>query len=111
MNDVSDKLKVFLDYVAGKPSDDEYVQKLEAAVKKAKANKEWRREYMTAQMRDLVNQEIGEKRGEKRGEQTAMQLTSYLIQNGRSDDVIRAAEDKDFFDKLLAELMPYRLQQ
>ena len=60
MDDVSDKLKAFLDYVAGKPSDDEYVQKLEAAVKKAKANKEWRRDYMTARMRDLENQEIGE---------------------------------------------------
>ena len=98
MNDVSDKLKAFLDYVAGKPSDDGYVQKLEAAVKRVRANREWRREYMTLQMRDLEHEEIGE--------QKAMRLTSYLIQNGRIDDVIRAAEDKDFFDKLLAELMP-----
>ncbi len=41
-NDIDPKLKAFLDYVAGKPSDDEYVNRLEEAVKKAKANKEWR---------------------------------------------------------------------
>ena len=43
---------------------------------------------------------IGEARGisigEARGEQTAMQLTSYLIRNGRSEDVIRAADDKEY---------------
>ena len=33
------------------------------AVKKARANKEWRREYMTLMMRDLENQEIGIEKG------------------------------------------------
>ena len=32
-DDVSKNLKAFLDYVAGRPSDDAYVQKLKAAVK------------------------------------------------------------------------------
>ena len=39
-DDVDSKLKAFLDYVAGKTSDDEYVGKLKEAVKRAKANKE-----------------------------------------------------------------------
>ena len=51
---------------------------------------------------------IGEARGisigEARGEQTAMQLTSYLIRNGRSEDVIRAADDKEYLKQLLEEL-------
>ena len=69
MDDIEDrpKLKAFLDYVAGKVSDDEYVQKLDKAVKMAKGNKEWRREYMTLMMRDLENQELGEKRGIEKG--------------------------------------------
>ena len=62
-NDVSDKLRAFLDYVAGKTVDDEYVRKLDAAVRKVRANKEWRREYMTLMMRDLENQEIGIEKG------------------------------------------------
>ena len=65
MDDIDNrpKLKAFLDYVAGTVSDDEYVQRLDEAVKMAKANKKWRREYMTLMMRDLENQEIGKKEG------------------------------------------------
>ena len=100
-NDVSDGLGAFLDYVKGRPSDDAYVRELDEAVRKARANKEWRREYMTARMRDLENQEIGE----KRGEQNTASLMSFLVRNGRSEDVVKAAEDKDFLDKLLAEFI------
>ena len=39
MDDVNGKLKAFLDYVAGKSVNDEYVSKLDAAVRKARANK------------------------------------------------------------------------
>ena len=80
MDDVSDKLKAFLDYVAGKPSDDEYVQKLEAAVKKAKANKEWRRDYMTARMRDLENQEIGEQNALVQSIRNLTETTKWSIE-------------------------------
>ena len=73
-DDIDPKLRVFLDYVAGKPSEDEYIGKLEEAVKKTKANKLWRKEYMTLEMRDLENQEIGEKRGEKKGEKGAKKI-------------------------------------
>ena len=90
MDDVSDKLKAFLDYVAGKPSDDEYVQKLEAAVKKAKANKEWRRDYMTEQMRFLEHEEIGEQRGEQNAKN---QIIRKLLDNGVDESIIADSAD------------------
>ena len=62
-DDVEGTLKEFLDYVAGKQSDDPFVKKVDEAVRKARANKEWRREYMTLVMRDLENQELGLERG------------------------------------------------
>lgn len=65
--DVSPRLKAFLDYVAGKPSDDEFVKELEEAVKEAKRNREWRHEYMTLLMRDQENQEIGRAEGRAEG--------------------------------------------
>lgn len=40
MNDVSEELKAFLDYVAGKVTNDSFVQELEEAVEKAKQNRE-----------------------------------------------------------------------
>lgn len=59
LDDVSQELKAFLDYVAGKKSEDSFVEKLEEAVKEAKKNREWRHEYMTLLMRDQENQEKG----------------------------------------------------
>lgn len=55
LNDVSKELKAFLDYVAGKKSEDSFVKKLERAVKEAKKNRKWRHEYMTLLMRDQEN--------------------------------------------------------
>jgi len=59
MDDTSKELRAFLDYVAGKKSDDAFVRKLEEAVKQAKKNREWRLEYMTLLMRDQENIEKG----------------------------------------------------
>ena len=80
-DDIGPKLRAFLDYVAGKPSEDEYIGKLEEAVKKAKANKLWRKEYMTLEMRDLENQEIGEKKGEKN-------IILKMLKKGKSPEEI-----------------------
>ena len=66
LDDVSDELMAFLDYVAGKKPKDAYVERLEEAVKEARKNREWRHEYMTLLMRDQENVKIGEKRGEEK---------------------------------------------
>lgn len=66
--DVSPALKSFLDYVAGQPSEDGFVKELEEAVKEAKRNREWRREYMMLLMRDQENRELGREQGRKEGE-------------------------------------------
>lgn len=40
LNDISKELKVFLDYVAGKKTEDSFIKKLDNAVKDAKQNRE-----------------------------------------------------------------------
>ena len=80
-DDIDPKLRAFLDYVVGKPSEDEYIEKLEAAVKKAKANKLWRKEYMTLEMRDLENQEIG-------GQEERKKIIVQMLNKGRSAEQI-----------------------
>lgn len=59
MNDVSKELAAFLDYVAGRKTDDSFVKKLDDGVRRAKKNREWRHEYMTLLMRDQENVEKG----------------------------------------------------
>ncbi len=63
MDDVSGELKAFLDYLAGRKSEDSFVMRLEKAVKEAKKNREWRHEYMTLLMRDQENIEKGIEQG------------------------------------------------
>lgn len=67
IDDINKKLKVFLDYVAGKKSNDFFIEELETAIKKAKKNRKWRHEYMTLKMRDLLNLEQGREEGREEG--------------------------------------------
>lgn len=67
MDDVSPKLKAFLDYVAGKETEDVFVKELEKAVSQVKMNRKWRHEYMTLLMRDQENLERGIREGKKEG--------------------------------------------
>ena len=94
-DDVSPELKAFLDYVAGRKSDDLFVKKLDQAVTKAKTNREWRREYMTLLMRDQENIE--------KGEDKLSVLIEKLIKDKRTDDVLKVTQDKEYRQKLYRE--------
>ena len=95
LDDVSDELKAFLDYVAGKKPKDAYVERLEEAVKEAKKNREWRHEYMTLLMRDQENV--------KKGEEMLAKLIILLSEDGRLSDVIKVSQDKEYRQELYAE--------
>lgn len=89
LDDVSAKLKAFLEYVAGKKSDDPFVKKLDEAVQEAKRNREWRHEYMTLLMRDQENLEKGRRQGIEQGiEQGILGMISALRDLNISDNMI-----------------------
>lgn len=101
MDNVSPELKSFLDYLKGKKTgkqgegaekqtEDPYIQKLEAAVRKAKQNREWRREYMMLWMRDQENAERGIEQGMRRGMKQQRRSTILkMIRQGFSDEQIK----------------------
>ncbi|MCI8373820.1 MAG: Rpn family recombination-promoting nuclease/putative transposase [Lachnospiraceae bacterium] len=99
INDVGNELKVFLDYVSGKKSNDTFVDKLEEAVQKAKKNREWRHDYMTLMMRERINYEKGEKHDEER----LFKLIRRLNEDNRLSDIVMAIEDKEYRKKLYKE--------
>jgi len=67
-DDVSGDLKSFLDYLSGKEvSGNPFVDALDTAVQRARADDEWRREYMTLYMRDRENLEKGRAEGREEG--------------------------------------------
>ena len=102
--DVGSDLKAFLDYVGGREPEGGFVKKLEEEVKKAKKNREWRREYMTLLMRDQENLERGIKQGIKQGieqgEERFAVLNRRLLQDKRYDDLERVLKDKAYRQKL-----------
>ena len=98
MNDIDDRprLKAFLDYVVGIVSDDEYIQKLDRAVKKARMNKDWRREYMTLMMRDLENKEIGREEGQQDALVTAIKniMESLQCTVEKAMEIVKIPQDQ-----------------
>ncbi len=92
LDDVSRELRAFLDYVAGRKTEDSYVKKLEEAVKKAKRNREWRHEYMTLEMRDRLNIEKGIEQGISQG-----------IEQGKIYGVISAYRSMDMPEDKIEE--------
>ena len=92
---VSDDLRAFLQYIAGKVTDNQLVTKLEAEVTDARLHKKWRAEYMTLLEKYEEQQEIGS------DEVSAMY--SWLQLNGRADEMQRALTDKELRKALLCE--------
>lgn len=97
MDDVSDGLKAFLDYVAGRKPEDSFVDELEEAVKEARKNREWRHEYMTLFMRDQENVEKGLEKG-------IMGMVAALKElNIPNDTILQKIQEKFNFTREEAE--------
>ncbi len=94
MDDVTPKQKAFLDYVENKVSADAFVQALAKKVKEVKLNKEWRREYMTLQMRDLINREEGIEIGIAQGRKEGIaQGRKEGVAQGRKEGVAQGRKE------------------
>lgn len=116
LDNVSPELKLFLDYLKGKTAgtqtEDPYIQELEVAVRKAKRNREWRREYMMLWMRDQENIERGIEQGLKQGiEQGIKQGMRRGRKQGRQEgmkqqrrDIILRMIDQGLSDKQIKSL-------
>ena len=92
LEDVSGDLKAFLSYVGGKKTENTFVQLLDKEVERVKRNEEWRREYMTLQMRDQENlekgMEIGLQKGRAEGrEEGREEGSAELILNMRRNNI------------------------
>ena len=109
--DIIEELKAFLDYVAGRPSEDAFVKKLESAVEKAKKNRKWRREYMTLLMRDRQNYKKGKidgkiegkREGKMEGQKMMLELIQKLMADGRLDDIAKIKDNEEDCQKLYRE--------
>lgn len=72
-NAEEEDVREFLRYVNGGESDNAFVKKIESRIEQIKADKEWRREYMTLLMREAEIREESWKKGMEEGMEKGMQ--------------------------------------
>ena len=77
--EISDEVRDFLDYVAGRRIKSDFIKELDEAVQKIKESKEWRLSYMTYELALMEREELGEKRGEEKGR---FELVKNLLRVG-----------------------------
>ena len=93
----------FLKYV-GQDTDeaetnDDYVRLLQEQIKRIKQNRDWEGKYMLLEemMRDerMEGMQEGLKKGMQQGQERINQLIILLSKQNRSEDIIKAASDKE----------------
>ena len=107
-NDVNNDLLAFLNYVAGKKSDNPLVEALDNGVQKVKRNKEWRSNYMryeehvaaeahlraldmAGEMAEKMAGEMAEKMAGEMAEKMAKEMTEKAV-----EDVTEKAKEEKF---------------
>ena len=98
-DDISPKLKSFLDLVNGKSSNDDFVNELERRLEYAKQNRKWRQMYMLGKFERQANIdegiEIGTKRGIEIGRENLIKnfLNAYSKRTGVTTEDIAEIEE------------------
>lgn len=99
-SDISADLKAFLHLVTGEKAVGEFADKIKSAVAEVKKSREWRREYMTLEMKMRESLD--------KGEDMVCELIKKLTEDNRSEDILKIAEDKELREKLYKEYNIYR---
>ena len=93
----------FLQYVAQETdeaeTEDEYVKMLQERIKSIKKNRDWEGKYML--LEEMMRDEREE--GRKEGQDRINQLNILLSEQKRSDDIIKAATERDYQERLFKE--------
>ena len=95
LNDVSPKLKAFLNFVCGKTSDEPFVKKLEHKLFESKQNFKWRQEYMLGKFERNATLEEGITIGEMR---KGFEIARRMKQSGMNDFQIHSITNLSFDD-------------
>lgn len=114
-DDVSEEMKAFLNYLSKQTVESPFVERLDREVQRVKENKEWRREYMTLQMKlDEVYEEAreagkeegheaglqeGHRAGLAEGENRMLLLIQRMTEAGEAELISRLSE-RDFLEEM-----------
>ena len=106
-NGESDLLINFLHYVSESSDEnaaaDKKLQELHRLLKNMRGDEAVLAEYIKTDWAREEGREIGFEEGLEKGEDRMGVLYTYLVRDGRMDDLLRASSDKDFRKELFGE--------
>lgn len=104
LNDVSEDVKAFLDYVDSGIINGDFVQEIDDVVQSVKSNRKARLEYMTYEMALLESKLEGEERGREKNliENLKSVMETLQVTAEKAMDILKIPEDKR--SRLLSEV-------
>ena len=90
--EISDEVKNFLDYVAGRGIKGDFIQELDRAVRKVKESKEWRLSYMTYELALMEREELGEEKATLANLRSIME--SLKISAEKAMEILKISKDE-----------------
>ena len=107
LNDVPIQLVNFLEYVGqdtdNVETDDAYLRLLQERVKSIKQDRDWEGKYMLLEEMMREERMEGMQEGIQKGQERINQLNILLSEQNRSEDIIKAATDRDYQEQLFKE--------
>lgn len=97
----------FLEYVGQETdeveTDDDYIRKLQEQIKRIKQNRDWEGKYMLLEEMMRDERMEGMQEGIQKGQERINKLIISLSKQNRNEDIIKAATDREYQEKLLKE--------
>lgn len=106
-SEVPEELVNFLKYVGQETdeakTDDDYIKKIQEEIKRIKQNRDWEGKYMLLEEMMRDERMEGMQEGMQKGQERINQLIILLSKQNRNEDIIKAAADKEYQEKLFKE--------
>jgi len=102
MDDIDEKLSSFLKYLIDEHPRDDFTERLDKSVKKARKNKKWRDEYMTVEMQNRIIRAQGKAEGKAEGIAEFSTVIDRINAGETAESIISSGIDKATVDKAIA---------
>ena len=104
-DDISDEMRIFLEYLQGKGTQNDFTRRIADEVNKARAHEEWRVEYMSLLLRDQEMRAAGreEGRAEERIRVIKMKLAKDKTLEQIAEELELSVEEVEGYIQLVKE--------
>ena len=102
LDDIDEKLSSFLKYLIDEHPRDDFTERLDKSVKKARKNKKWRDEYMTVEMQNRIIRAQGKAEGKAEGIAEFSTVIDRINAGETAKSIISSGIDETTVNKAVA---------